>query len=214
VLARGYGRSDGLVTSGFLATEMISAGVQQEGQAVGGSNEERMMRELCLITLFMATTACGGGQAGVDPRELLSREETSVAEGAEGTGDSGTATAGSGEAFDLRQCTQENPCRGPFPPGVGFCAREDIIAVVGAAADSIRFCYEHHVQSDPDLAGAISTRWTIELDGTVSSVESTTETAGLEAVIPCVGLVIGRLQFAPPNGGQCVIDYPFIFRTQ
>lgn len=169
------------------------------------------MRELGLIALFVATTACGGGQSGVDPRELLSREATPVAEGAEGTGDSGTATAGSGEAFDLSQCTRENPCRGPFPPGFAFCERADLQAVIVQAREAISACYVHHLGESSGVEGTVITEWLIELDGTVSTAETTSDNPALEVLAPCLNLIVRNLEFVQPNGGRCNIRHPFAF---
>ena len=101
------------------------------------------------------------------------------------------------------------------PQASGFCKRADISKRVGAKQRSITRCYEKALLSNPELSGKVTLQWTVKLDGSVKRgntrvADSTLNNAKVEG---CMMRVIGRLKFAKPDGGQCVIRYPFVFNS-
>lgn len=70
-------------------------------------------------------------------------------------------------------------------------------------------CYEHALEANPKLAGAVRVRFTIGPDGRV--IQSHGE--GLQAKVDeCIATVISVARFPPPpNGATIVVEYPFNF---
>jgi len=93
----------------------------------------------------------------------------------------------------------------------GFCKQSQIASVVKRRAGAIRACYEQRLQVDKDLKGKLTVRWTIQLDGSVSGVSSVANTVGDSATTNCVFRALRRMRFTKPDGGICVVQWPFVF---
>ena len=93
----------------------------------------------------------------------------------------------------------------------GFCSKSDIASKVRRRAGAIRACYEKQLQRNPKLAGKVTARWTIGMDGRVKGPVSA---SGLGAVSGCIASKIRSIRFKPPEGGVCVIQWPFIFSNR
>jgi TonB family protein len=78
-------------------------------------------------------------------------------------------------------------------------------------AGAIRACYEAQLQIHEGLKGKISVRWTINLEGSVEGVAVTENSMGNTAVQQCVTRAISHMRFAKPEGGVCVVAWPFVF---
>jgi TonB family protein len=95
--------------------------------------------------------------------------------------------------------------------GSQFCKRNDIMQVVMRKAAAIRACYEQELQIHENLAGKLTVRWTINLDGEVEGVTVVSSTLGNARVEQCVLQTIRRMKFEKPEGGVCVVQWPFVF---
>ncbi len=93
----------------------------------------------------------------------------------------------------------------------GFCSKNDVASKVRSRASAIRACYESRLQVNAKLAGKLTARWTIGVDGRVTQASLGAITVPDGAVGECVLRVIRRMQFAKPEGGTCVVDWPFVF---
>lgn len=93
----------------------------------------------------------------------------------------------------------------------GFCERSDIQRVVLQRAGAIRACYEAQLQIHQDLAGKITARWTITLEGVVEGASIVGSTLGNSSVENCVLRTIRRMRFKKPEGGICIVQWPFVF---
>ncbi len=93
----------------------------------------------------------------------------------------------------------------------GFCKKSDIVRIVKMRAGAIRACYERRLQLHPKLKGKLTVRWTIGLDGRVKQVTVMKSTLSDRAVGQCVLRIIRHLRFRKPEGGICVIKWPFVF---
>jgi hypothetical protein len=93
----------------------------------------------------------------------------------------------------------------------GFCQRSNIARVVRRRHNSIKACYEQRLQVKPNLRGKLTARWTIALNGRVASANLAGSTLGDGAVVACVLRVIRRMSFAKPEGGVCIVQWPFVF---
>jgi len=95
----------------------------------------------------------------------------------------------------------------------GFCKKSDIARVVRRRANSIRACYERRLQVNPSLRGKVTARWTIGLNGRVGSASITRSSLGDKTVTNCILRTIRRMSFNKPEGGVCIIQWPFVFNS-
>lgn len=93
----------------------------------------------------------------------------------------------------------------------GFCKKGDISRAVRRRAGSIRACYERKLMIKASLRGKLTARWTIGVSGRVSSARVVSSTLSDSAVTACVLRVIRRITFTKPEGGQCIVQWPFVF---
>ena len=94
----------------------------------------------------------------------------------------------------------------------GFCSRGDIEKNVRLRAGAVRACYEQQLQVRPKLAGKITVRWTIHVDGTVKNAAVASSSLRNDAVERCILRAIRRIRFQKPKGGLCVVSWPFAFQ--
>ncbi len=104
----------------------------------------------------------------------------------------------------------------PQPPAVktsvdGFCKESDILRVVNVRRNGVSYCYEKALIGNPALRGKLTMRWTIALDGTVQGAFVSDDTLRDAEVAGCVRRNLLRWRFTPPQGGQCVVQFPFVF---
>jgi hypothetical protein len=159
--------------------------------------------------------------------------ELQVGRGAGGMGLRGTGSGGGGEGFGrvhglgsvdtgggqgtgakigTKQKSKVEPKMRSDPPKLGdFCSKSNIQNVVGSKRASIQYCYEKELQTNPKLSGKIVAQWKVALDGSVRSASIASSTMNSSAVEGCITRVIRRMKFAKPDGGICVIKYPFVF---
>ncbi len=95
----------------------------------------------------------------------------------------------------------------------GFLPREHIERVVRRHSRGIRACYERELQNDRSLAGRITVNWTIGLDGRVARSSIASNSIGSSAVESCILREVRRMRFDQPDGGMCVVSFPFTFRS-
>lgn len=93
----------------------------------------------------------------------------------------------------------------------GFCKKSNIESVVKRRASAIRACYEQRLQVKKDLQGKIAVRWQIDTEGKVGSASATSDTMGDGETTNCLLRTIRRMTFEKPEGGVCVVQWPFVF---
>ncbi len=93
----------------------------------------------------------------------------------------------------------------------GFCDPGDIRSKVRQKAAALRGCYEAELLNRPDLQGKVTAQWTIDGEGKAQSPRIIESKLGAPAVEDCVLRVLGRLRFAAPDAGVCVVQWPFVF---
>lgn len=93
----------------------------------------------------------------------------------------------------------------------GFCKKSNIESVVRRRAGAIRACYEQRLQVNKDLKGKLTVRWTINTEGGVDSASASSDTIGDSATTNCVLRYIRIMRFEKPEGGICVVQWPFVF---
>ena len=97
-------------------------------------------------------------------------------------------------------------------PAIGdFCDKGNIRRVVGGKSNAIKYCFEKELQTNPTLSGKVVAQWKVGMDGAVMESSIASSTLGHKGVEGCITRVIKRMRFEKPNGGICVINYPFVF---
>jgi hypothetical protein len=95
---------------------------------------------------------------------------------------------------------------------LGSCRPDAVRRVVMMRAGAIRACYERQLQIHTGLSGKVSTRWTIDLQGEVQSAAVTASTLGNASVEGCLLRALRRMRFPRPEGGPCIVNWPFVFQ--
>ena len=147
---------------------------------------------------FKGTGASGGGTGGYGRIHGLGNVDTGGGSGMRaGLGKKGARKVGQMKIDGMQ--------------GSGFCQKGNIEAVVKQRAGAIRACYEQELQLHDGLSGKVAVRWTINLEGKVESASVTNSTIGSSKVESCIMTVIRRMRFQAPEGGICVVQWPFVF---
>ena len=91
--------------------------------------------------------------------------------------------------------------------------RDEISNVIKKNLDQIRVCYEQMLKRQPDTSGKLTTAFTINANGYVSSLHIKESTIAERAFNDCVTSRIRMWQFPRPRDGKNInIIYPFIFK--
>ncbi|MCA3011086.1 MAG: AgmX/PglI C-terminal domain-containing protein, partial [Myxococcaceae bacterium] len=98
----------------------------------------------------------------------------------------------------------------------GGLSKEAIAEVVAGRRDEIRRCYERALQSEgPSLAGRVLLRWTVSVSGAVRDVRVVSSSLPSEAVKQCLIDEVEQLEFPRPvDGGEVVVNYPWVFQVR
>jgi len=95
----------------------------------------------------------------------------------------------------------------------GLCSRGDVSKQIRMRAGALRACYERQLLRNPALAGEVTVRWTIHLDGSVRNPAIQTSSMNNSSVEECILRTIRRIRFKKPDGGVCIVSWPFAFGT-
>jgi hypothetical protein len=93
----------------------------------------------------------------------------------------------------------------------GFCEAGAVKRIVLGRSGAYRACYEVELRRRPELEGRVEVRFTIEPDGTVSALTLTKNELN-DNVARCILQQMSGLRFPKPDGGVCVIRWPFRFQ--
>ena len=74
-----------------------------------------------------------------------------------------------------------------------------------------RACYQREYAKNPALIGTVTLRFSINQKGRVEGAVIAATTLNSPAVERCMLQQIHGVIFAPPEGGQVLINYPFSF---
>ena len=119
---------------------------------------------------------------------------------------------GTGAKIGTKQERKVKPKLEKQNPKVGdFCDKGNINRTVGRKMNAIKYCYQKELQSNPKLKGKVVAQWKVDLSGKVMAPSIASSTMGNSAVESCIKRVIRRMRFQEPDGGICIIRYPFVF---
>lgn len=106
--------------------------------------------------------------------------------------------------------------------GAGL-SREVVRRVVRRHVVQVRGCYDAQLGHAPDLAGRVTVRWVIGVDGAVSdaALESSTLASAIAddggasalAVGTCIVETVGTWSFPAPEGAPVHVSYPFVLES-
>ena len=147
---------------------------------------------------FQGTGTGGGGTGGFGRIHGLGKIDT-------GSGKGGTAKLGKKKRKKVAKL------RVGSGSTQGFCKRSNITRVVRRRAGAIRACYERALQIHAKLNGKVTARWTINYAGGVTAAKVVKSSLGNKAVEGCLLRTIRRMRFSKPEGGVCVVQWPFVF---
>jgi hypothetical protein len=77
----------------------------------------------------------------------------------------------------------------------------------------IKRCYEGELKKNPALSGTLVMHWTIEASGATRNVSVERDTLNNSVVAACIGALIARWHFPPPEGGSADVSFPFVFQS-
>ncbi len=93
-----------------------------------------------------------------------------------------------------------------------LCTPGDILKVVQRRSRGISYCYERQLAINPELNGKVTLRWMIDAEGKVARVQVAQDGLRDKQVTGCMKRAVKRWRFAKPQGGgQCVVNFPFVF---
>jgi TonB family protein len=95
---------------------------------------------------------------------------------------------------------------GQLDPGI-------IAKEVRARMGAIRACYERSLKRNPGLGGKIVLHWTITAAGTVTGVDTSSDSMGDSEVVDCIKKLVLRWRFPAPQGGPAEVEFPFVFQA-
>jgi TonB family protein len=147
---------------------------------------------------FRGTGAGGGGTGGYGRIHGLGRVDTGGGMG---------MRAGLGKKKAKRVGVMKMDGMG----ATGFCKKDHIRTVVLQRAGAIRACYERQLMIHENLSGKLAIRWTINMEGRVDAASVTETSVRNSEVENCVMRVVRNMRFEKPEGGICVVQWPFVF---
>ena len=152
----------------------------------------------------------GTGGLGNKLAVAFSANELEVGHGTAGLGFQGSDVDGNKRGLGKKKSKRAAKVKIASGSARGFCSKSDIKRNIRRRAGAIRYCYEKQLSRNPKLAGKITARWTIGMDGRVQGPVSA---FGLGAVSGCVASKIKKIRFKPPEGGVCVVQWPLVFSS-
>jgi len=92
----------------------------------------------------------------------------------------------------------------------GRLPAEVIQRIVRQNFGRFRLCYENGLRSNPNLAGRVSVKFTIDKSGSVGSASDGGSELPDATVVACIVRGFGNLSFPQPDGGTVTVVYPVI----
>ena len=167
------------------------------------------------LAFVLALAACGGGAHKStqtmpgDGKPGGSKGDPGVTGGEPGGGSEGGC-----------QVNPEDPLGSCSPGGKGVI-EEGELSTVGAIDkavvrkvvrehfEALRYCYEATLLANPDIAGTVLAKFTIQIDGTVHDVTASGVHPDVET---CIATKVRGFRFPKPDGAKVEVAYPFTFK--
>jgi len=96
----------------------------------------------------------------------------------------------------------------------GGLERSEVDAVIQENLSQIRFCYNRGLRGNPSLNGKVTSAFTIGGDGVVKVSRISTSTLAASEVENCIMSKVASWKFPEPRGGgEVIVNYPFLFKS-
>jgi TonB family protein len=96
----------------------------------------------------------------------------------------------------------------------GGLSRSEVDAVVKQNLAQIRFCYNRGLRAYPDMSGRVVSNFVIAADGKVKTSRIKQSSLGAAEVENCIKSKVASWAFPQPRGGgEVVVNYPFLLRS-
>lgn len=96
----------------------------------------------------------------------------------------------------------------------GGLERSEVEAVIQENLSQIRFCYNRGLRNNPSMSGKVTSNFTISGDGGVKTSRIMGSTLAAGEVEDCIKTKIASWKFPlPRGGGEVVVSYPFLFKS-
>jgi hypothetical protein len=102
-------------------------------------------------------------------------------------------------------------CPESGPPRTGRLEAEALQVIIRTSFGTFRKCYDAALASQPSLAGRVTTKFVINVDGVVESPTDFGSDLPDRKVVSCVVDGFRSLHFAAPRGGILKVVYPIVF---
>lgn len=151
----------------------------------------------------------GGSSAGINN---FGSGSGGLLSGAGGSGGLGGFGGGRGTGDGGRRPVAVSVGTGGAPGVSGGLTTEEVMQVIRANLNQIRYCYEQVLQRSPNKSGKIKVNFVVAANGRVTTARIASDTVGDARMGACVTGKIKMWKFPRPRGGQKVdINYPFVF---
>ena len=167
------------------------------------------------LVMVIALAACGGGAA---KKSTQTMPRDGLRPGGVGGEPSGGEPGGGGEGGcradpndPLGSCTPGG--KGVIEEGelsaVGAIDKAVVRRVVREHFEALRYCYEATLLANPEIAGTVIAKFTIQIDGTVHDVTASGVHPDVET---CIATKVSSFRFPKPDGAKVEVAYPFTFK--
>lgn len=120
----------------------------------------------------------------------------------------------SGAPSEAKTAPPKPPVEKAPPASPEFCNKADIKAQMARKRGDFRFCYESQLRGNQDLEGRVALKFAIDLAGNVVNPSTAGSTIGDKKVTDCIVKTVSKIHFAKPDGGMCLVSYPFVFTAK
>ncbi len=210
-------------------------------QEIGHQVQSAVMGAVSDIQGSLADALAAGLDMRVSAADAIAQAQgIGVADGTAGrilTREGGTGGGGSGERGSLgalaggpeggaraiaTKAVSEHQVRGRvglasggITGGSGDFDASVVRQMIARRIRAIQACYERSLRQNPNAAGRVVVRFTIQESGTVSGASAVENSTGDPGVADCVVGTVARFRFSPgPTGGSVTVSYPFVFAPQ
>jgi hypothetical protein len=181
-----------------------TAGVLRGGEVPTGALEG--------ASASAAVIQSGGTNLNISGTGTVSRRDVGNGRGLESFGNlSAAAPASSGSASR----TPAGPRTAVVTsPAVSVGTLSNPQRTVSGLSGSFRVCYNHGLQSNPEMSGSVMVVASVGANGEVKSASVSSSGSISGQVAACIGDVVRRAQFDAPAGGVAVVQIPVKLITQ
>jgi hypothetical protein len=193
------------------ALSALDEGFKANGPVVHAGPRVAKGNPMGVLGALASLSGKAGGSNGLGIGGVGTRGFGGGGGGGKGSGFGAGVGAGLGMGNDLRKVSFDNE----GADIQGGLERSEVDAVVKENLSQIRFCYNRGLRSNPSLQGKVVSNFTIGGDGKVLQSRIKNSTLSELIVEDCIKQRVASWNFPKPRGGgQVVVSYPFLLKSQ